>query len=234
MEITGVAGFSSSKIDAHQLRTSSFDLFSKPKYSNEVVDVKEQIFKPLIDVSNETNNPININISSTNDFMQLNKARLEMELEYLVKDVGKSKDWLPLKNKFDCSVVPQPAPSMFKEVLVQIGHVDVTQLQQNQYGYKAYLETLLDMTSDLNDTYMLPKLAIFDEPGVYGDNEVWKDFGSYDLTDDQADKNNLPVLWDATDKVLDVHNVKTRAVWKRKNYMLQNNPFFIFSLSSSS
>ena len=228
MELTGVAGFSSSQIDAHQLRTSLFDLFSKPKYSQQVQEVKERIFKPLLDVSNEVNNPIDIEITSPNEFLKLNEARLELLLEYQVKDVGREEtEWKPLENRYDCSVVPLPATSMFREVGVKIGHVDVNNLQQNHYGYKAYLETLLEMTPDLTDTYMRPKLALIDEAGVYDDDDIWKDFGSYDLADAKKNENNLPELWDSTQNKPDLKEVKTRAVWTRKDYMLKNNPTFI-------
>ncbi len=217
MEITGAAGFSSSKLDSTTLRTSEYDLFSEPRYSNQVVAQDVRYFYPQH--MDAERGPFEILITGNGtQFMQMDQMRLELELKYDVKlEDGTFDD---LGSEHDASIVPLPASSIFSNIRVKFNHLDVPELSQTQYAYKAYLETLMENTADNNTTYLYPKLGYFDRPGVYQDDDIWKDFGSL-----AANEDKKPTLY-KNDGTVDRHQTRLDNVWLRKTVFMENNPMF--------
>ncbi len=225
MEISGASGFSSSRLDANLLRTNSFDLFNKPKYNADIVNIEEQYFYPNRPLSGDSQfSPVEIEVvGNGQQFLQMNKARLEIWLEYQVKENGK--DWVPLNDRFDCTCVPLPASSIFKNVQVKINHINIPELQQDLFAYKAYTETLMESTEEMMQSYLYPKLGFFDEPGDYSDQKIWKDFGSIANTLEQGSK--IPKMYDDAGKLIDYQKTQMNPIWLRRTRFLEYNPIYI-------
>jgi hypothetical protein len=221
MEVTGNVGFSSSQLDSYSLRSSEFDLFDTPRYNKDVIQHDQRYFYPA--KMDDDAGPFEILITGNGtQFMQMHKARLEIWLEYLVKDIDTGTE-RKLHDKDDASVVPFPASSFFKDVRVKMAHMEVPELTQNLYAYKSYIENLFETTLDNRDTYFRSQVGLIDIPGLYDRGVAWKDWGSY-----TNGASKLPPRIDADGKP-DKDEVRRQEIWQRKDYMLDNNPCFISS-----
>ena len=221
MEVAGNVGFSSSLLDSHTLRSSQYDLFDTPRYTKDVIQHDERYFYPA--KMDDDAGPFEILITGNGtQFMQMDKARLEIWLEYLVKDIDTGYE-RKLADKHDASVVPFPASSFFKDVRVKVAHMEVPELTQNAYAYKAYIENLFETTMENRDVYFRSQVGLIDIPGLYADGDVWKNWGSY-----AEGSSKLPPRIDAEGKP-DPDNVRAAEIWQRKDYMKDNNPCFISS-----
>ena len=217
MEITGASGFSSSKLDTTTLRTSEFDLFSQPRYSDQVVAQDVLYYYPLS--MDAARGPFEIKVTGNGtQFMCMNKARLELVMQYDVKAPGGAYE--ELKDYHDVSITPLPASAIIRNVRVKVNHMDVPELTQTHYAYKAYLETLMENTTDNNTTYLYPKLGYFDRAGVYENARVWKDFGSLAAKVDKSPKTFND------DGLPDRDQVRLNPLWVRKSVFKDNNPMF--------
>ena len=221
MELTGTAGFSSSKLDSYQLKTNKYDLFEPVTYSKDVESWLERDFYPMR-LENQSG-PFEIPIHGDGThFLDMTNARLEMSLKYEFVKANDPSTVENLSGKFDASAVPLLGTSIFKSVKVKIGNLNISELTQDMYAYKSYIETLLESELSSLDDNLFTKLGQFDFPGTYSGTQP--DFRNFSSVTGSADPN------DATKKVYNskvTAEARQKPVWVRQSLLADNNPYFI-------
>ena len=210
---------------------AQYDLFDAPKYNDDVEEYDEIAFYPD-HLKDNDNGPYVIDVVGNGvHFMQLNKARLELSLKYRVLDVAQ-KTYANLGDKHDASVVPFIATSLFHNVRFKVANIEIPELTQNCFAYKAYLEEVLGNTKENVDVYFRKQLGNLDMPGLYENTEYWKEFNSYTSTNGVS---LIPKIFEnvtiGTDTVtkFDPYKVRLSGVWQRKDTFKDNNPLFVSS-----
>ena len=84
MDVTGNAGFSSSRHDLNSLRSSQYDLFDSPRYSKDVLQHDERVFYPAR--MDDDDGPFEILITGNGtQFLQMEKALWKFGWKLLLK-----------------------------------------------------------------------------------------------------------------------------------------------------
>ena len=209
---------------------SQFDLFDSPKYAEDVVEYDELEFVPN-NLQGDDNGPYEITVVGNGvHFLQLQKARLEMSLKFNVSDATTLTS-IALANKHDASVVPFIASSLFKCIRFKIANIEVPELTQNNYGYKSYIEELLENTQENQKVYLKTKVGQLDDPGIYNTgSSYWKVFGSYSSTGGISNVPKLKTTVTVDNKTInqyDPNETRMAGIWLRNDMFRDNNPLFI-------
>ena len=209
----------------------SYDLFEKPRYSNDVEDYDELFFYPN-HLEGNSGGPYEILVAGNGvQFLQLNRARLELSVEYSVIDSA-TDAVVKLAPKHDASCIPFLGNTLFRTLRFKIANLEVPELTQSLYDYKSYVEELLNNTQENEKIYMRAQLGTLDYPGTYAKPKFWKDFGSFAAGDSKVTPAFDEVIFGTapdTTTVMspDPFEIKKNGIWKRKDLIEDNNPIFL-------
>lgn len=134
---------------------SSLNLWEQQTHRSTVENSYIDIINPQSGFEAKTNGSLKFTIPGNDTFINLFKSNIYLKLKLTGKTTLSSTDYTVKTseiNKTGLSVINNIAHSLFKSVKVRIANQDLT-VSDDQYGYKAYLQLLLNSTKESQETY---------------------------------------------------------------------------------
>ena len=201
-----IKGFGGVKVKQDDLLYHPTDLFNLAKYEESF----ENSYRVNYTAENlsDKNGPYRINIvGNTEDYIDTRNIDLSMKFKYKKGDTGVT--------YHDVSLVNLICSSIFDSVQVDINGKPMTDLTQEEFGYKTYLQKILS-----TDVCKLGTIAreyfAFDDAGTYAMDAVWKDFDS-----------ETPVATVTKSRITD--EARLYGVWLRRAVFATNGEFQVYT-----
>lgn len=144
------------------------DLFVKPAVQTNILGTQEVAYKPIASIQNSTILEF-ISLGYGDTFRDMSSVYLKLVLKIKKSATADHTD-------AKTGVVNNLLHSMFKQCSIFLNNTSVSQ-NDNNYGYRAYFETLLNYGSDAAMTHLDSVLWSLDTPGTLDDLTDKKNLG---------------------------------------------------------
>lgn len=163
---TGV-GTRSGGFDVIPVDDGNFNYHEKVLVETSQKGCRDFWIRPTGGVVNQ-NGPFNFTIEPmTEQYIQLNKAHLELELKVVKADGTPCTPWEDV-----VAPINMVGALMFQQVEVLLNNQPFSGASSNNVGYKGYLETLLSYDADSRNTHLHSQFFHMDSPAEYENMKV--------------------------------------------------------------
>ena len=142
---------------------SALEIFTLPPTDTSVLSGRWQSYYPESRI--QRGSPIEFNIETSNDYIDLSKCYLKMKVRVMQADGTSAladKKCIPINNWMH---------SLIKQFSIKLNNTLVTQ-QNDTYAYKAYIQNLLGYDQDAAQSYMTCVLWYIDQTGKFDVTET--------------------------------------------------------------
>jgi len=162
-------GIGSAKLNQSDLISSSVDIFSYPKILNNYESQQDVIFSA--DNIADESGPYKFHITGNpHQYIKPSSIYVELKLQLLKKDgtkVTAADQVYPVVNL---------GASLFDSISFEINNQTISELTQNHFAYKNYIQNLISYSTNAGATYLVPRLFMPDKAGFFDNNTQWKLF----------------------------------------------------------
>ena len=164
------SGLGGEKITAESLMFKDTDLFSVENYEKDVISIVDHTFSAA---NVDENGPYRIDVTeNSKQYIKCKDMRVAMGFK-----ITRS-DGTELTFKDEVSFENLPISSIFDSVQVDLYNTQINELAQQEYAYKAYLETLLSFSKETLNSNLECAMFYPEKPGFFDDTtNLWKVHG---------------------------------------------------------
>ena len=172
-------GFGGMRLTYDDMSRRMTDLFTPPVYEMRFVGRQDITF--TAENKQDPNGPFRIHVVGNNvQYINAREIKLKMNITILKKDGS------PLTKKDEVSVVNNLASSMFETITVDLNNKPMSELADDEYGLKRYVEGIFGYSLNSSTSVCVPKM-------LYAEEEDWENNANWIHHKSTAD-NNLITL----------------------------------------